>query len=243
MILFLTSSPFGGRGEPFTEKNQFAARFREAVGQGRRALLITSDPEDLAFTEEFAFAVQKTMELTGITLERYCVLDGRNAAEAEQLVQESDLIILAGGHVPTQNRFFQAIRLKERMQAFDGVVLGISAGSMNSADLVYAQPELAGEAADPEYVRFLHGLALTDYKILPHYQDWKDQTLDGQRILEEITYPDSMGRQFVALPDGSYLYGIDGEQWICGEAWLIQDGVCTKINEEKGEITCRSVLM
>ena len=238
MILFLTSSPFDERGKPFTTRNHFAARFRDAVGQGKRGLFITSDPDDTAFTDEFAFGAQKTIELTGIELIQYRVLDGRNASEAEQLVRESDLIILAGGHVPTQNRFFHAIRLKEWIKDFDGVVMGISAGTMNSAEVVYAQPELEGEAVDPSYERFLDGLGLTECMILPHYQDLRDQTLDGLRIFEDITYPDSLGRQFYALPDGRYLYGENGVERICGEAWLIQDGVCRKVCEEEGEIRC-----
>ena len=61
------------------------------------------------------------------------------------------LLILGGGHVPTQNRFFQKIGLRERMKAFAGLVIGISAGSMNSAEIVYAHPELEGEAIDLAY--------------------------------------------------------------------------------------------
>lgn len=58
-----------------------------------------------------------------------------------------DVLILPGGHVPTQNNFFNRISLKERMKAFRGIVIGISAGTMNCADTVYAQPELPGESA------------------------------------------------------------------------------------------------
>ena len=66
-----------------------------------------------------------------------------------------DVIFLGGGHVPTQNAFFHRIGLREKIRNFDGIVIGISAGSMNSADVVYAQPELPGEAADESYQRFL----------------------------------------------------------------------------------------
>lgn len=88
--------------------------------------------------------------------------------------------------------------------------MGISAGSMNCADMVYAQPELEGEAADPSYERFIVGLGLTERNILPHYQMVKDYTLDGLRLMEEITYPDSAGREFYALEDGSYILCADG---------------------------------
>jgi dipeptidase E len=114
-------------------------------------------------------------------------------------------MILSGGHVPTQNRFFEKIRLRDLLKSCEGVVLGISAGSMNSADEVYAQPEEEGEAVDPAYRRFLPGLGLTKTNLLPHYQENKDDVLDGRRIYADIACPDSMGRTFYAIPDGSYL--------------------------------------
>ena len=41
-----------------------------------------------------------------------------------------DVILLAGGHVPTQNCYFKEIDLKEKIKDFQGIVIGISAGSM-----------------------------------------------------------------------------------------------------------------
>lgn len=73
------------------------------------------------------------------------------------------------------------------MADFDGTVLGVSAGSMNSADVVYAQPEEEGEAADPTLKKFLRGLGLTKTMLIPHYQDTKDNILDGKRIFEDVT--------------------------------------------------------
>lgn len=152
-------------------------------------------------------------------------------------MSDSGFIILAGGHVPTQNRFFQKIKLREQMLQYKGVVLGISAGTMNSADVVYAQPELEGEAMDITYQRFIPGLNLTKCMILPHYQETKNQILDGKKLFEDITYPDSYGRRFYALPDGSYLYSKDGIEKIYGEAYLIQDGKCIQICREGNAIT------
>ncbi|MBR6090366.1 MAG: hypothetical protein IKP86_10560 [Anaerolineaceae bacterium] len=121
------------------------------------------------------------------------------------------------------------------MKNFDGTVLGISAGSMNAASIVYAQPEEEGEAADPNYRRFLKGLGLTNVMLLPHYQDTKDRILDGKKLFEEVTYPDSFGRQFIAICDGSYLYADGIAERICGEAYLIQNGTIRKICDEGEE--------
>lgn len=135
-----------------------------------------------------------------------------------------DVIFLGGGHVPTQNAFFHRIGLREKLAHFDGIIIGISAGSMNAADEVYAQPEMPGEAADPSYRRFLRGLGLTDINILPHYQIVRDNMLDGRRLFEDITIPDCEGRRALILPDGSFLMIKDGEEQVFGEGYWIGEG-------------------
>ena len=95
---------------------------------------------------------------------------------------------------------------------------------MNSAVTVYAQPELEGESVDPAYERFLPGLALTRRMLLPHYNTVKYDILDGRRVIEDITLPDSRGREFIAIPDGSFLHSKDGVETLYGEAVLISDG-------------------
>ena len=108
-------------------------------------------------------------------------------------------------------------------------------GNDVDAELVYAQPEREGEAADPSYQRFLPGLGLTKTMLLPHLQEVRDDVLDGLRLFEDITFADRFGRSFYAIPDGSYLLVGDGREELRGEAWLIKDGVMTQASRE-GEI-------
>ena len=231
--LFLVSSPFTEPGKPLNENSKFVEKLLKCVHHS--ALMVTSAPSDIRFSESFSYAIQHTMALSGITFENYIILDDRNKMDAQELVATSDFIILGGGHVPTQNAFFAEIGLKDCMKNFDGTILGISAGSMNAASIVYSQPEEEGEAADPNYRRFLKGLGLTNVMLLPHYQDTKDRILDGKKLFEEVTYPDSFGRQFIAICDGSYLYADGIAERICGEAYLIQNGTIRKICDEGEE--------
>ena len=197
-----------------------------------RALFVCSDPDNRETTDYYAGLLKKRFEDAGFEFQSFRTLDGRNEAQAAELINGSDLLILAGGHVPTQNRFFQKIGLRVLLAGFPGVVIGISAGSMNSAETVYAQPELEGEAVDPGYQRFLPGLGLTKTMLLPHYQEVRDDVLDGLRVFEDITYPDSMGKTFYAIPDGSWLLVEAGREELRGEAYRIRDGAIAQVSAD-----------
>lgn len=225
MVLFVTSSPYVNDADRaiLSNDNAFIDRIREVLPPNPRALFIAADPENRDDTCHFGADTVGAFSEAGIAFQSYHILDGFNAGQAEALIQDSDLIFLSGGHVPTQNAFFQAIGLREKLVGFDGVVVGISAGSMNSADAVYVQPEEEGESS-PAFPRWAEGLDLTGVNILPHYQKVKDTILDGQRLFEDITYADSFGHTFFALPDGSYFYQDDENLLLCGEGYVIRDG-------------------
>lgn len=233
--IFLTSFPFTEPGMQLNESNRFTERLSACLRGTQKALYVTSSPADITATEYFSQMIRHTLELSGLVFSDWAILDDRNKAHAAELVRESGFIILSGGHVPTQNAFFAETGLRGCIRDFNGTVLGISAGSMNAAETVYAQPEEEGEAVDPAYQRFLTGLGLTETMLIPHYQQIKDDILDGMKLFEEITYPDSFGRQFIALCDGSYLYADGVTERICGKAYRIRDGqtalICTDGNE------------
>ncbi len=237
MIAFITSSPFREDTDrpTFSNENGFVDRIRASLLPHPRCLYICSSPDRHDLNCRFGADVFMAFANAGIHFSSYQVLDAVNADKAAELVASSQLIVLAGGHVPTQNAFFHRIGLRRLLQNYPGVVMGISAGSMNSADMVYAQPEEPGESA-PEYRRFLPGLGLTKAQILPHYQKVKHDVLDGLRLFEDITYPDSMGHTFYAIPDYSYVVD-DGRQAVLyGEGYRLQNGILERIAEVGDEV-------
>lgn len=237
MNLFLTSSPCT-RGAPegvnipclLNEANGFVDRLARCWKPNSKCCIVSANPDNFPMNDEMASTFQAAFSYHGLSLTSMTVCDARNEDEIPALLAGCDAVLLGGGHVPTQNAFFRRIRLKELLRPDLSVVMGISAGTMNCAGVVYAQPELPGESTDPNYKRFLPGLGLTEINVLPHYQQVKDCVLDGKRLFEEITYPDSQGRTFYALVDGSYLLVQNDRTTLYGEAYRIRDSVMTRIS-------------
>lgn len=243
MITFLTSSPSGPLGEPndgrfLDEKNGFVENLKQCWKQEMRGLIITADPDGYMgndemrdfFTDAFAHS---QVPVTGFDLwDHRCSMDECRAGSLDVY----DVVLLGGGHVPTQNAYFQELHLKERMRGYAGVVIGISAGTMNCAEVVYAQPELPGESTDPGYRRELPGLGLTTIQVLPHYQMVRDYYLDGRRLIEDITFADSYGKRLIALEDGSYIRIREGESRLYGRAYQITDGRMVRICEDGASV-------
>ncbi|MGN0778388.1 MAG: Type 1 glutamine amidotransferase-like domain-containing protein [Aristaeellaceae bacterium] len=243
MVLFLTSSPCDdnvpeGVDLPciFDERNGFVDNLRDCCEPGMRGIIIAADPDNFDMNDEMASTFAGCFSYHDMPLSELTLVDSRNSDDLPELLEDCGLVILGGGHVPTENAFFQQLGLRELLADFDGVVMGISAGSMNCADTVYAQPEEAGESIDPDYQRWIPGLGLTWINVLPHYQKVKDNLLDGQRLYEDITYGDSFDAVFYVLVDGSYIVVDDEGAELFGEAYVITDGQLYPVCDEGDSI-------
>lgn len=241
MTVILTSSPTGPLDKSrivdgLDTKNGFIETLRKRWKADAKCLLIAASPAEPQCSDGMRDHLRGALEQSGLTVSAFDVWDDRTQDFSQAVLCTYDVIVLGGGHVPTQNAFFRRIELREKLLAFSGIVIGISAGSMNSADVVYAQPELPGESIDPAYQRFIPGLGLTRVNILPHYQMIRDTELDGKRVFEDITYPDSVGREFIALPDGGYLLSEQGSETLFGEAYRIADGKIEQICREDEQL-------
>lgn len=237
---FLTSIPNG------TILDRTPSRFHEEYGflaqlsaawpeKPARCVLICAEPEHTENNDEMAEHLQASLALSGLTVGSFWVCDSRQETELPRRLADCDVLILSGGHTLTQNRFFRRLGLRKLMQEFDGLLLGISGGSMNCASTVYAQPEWPGDTVNPDYQRFPEGLGLMDLMLLPHYQVLREQTLDGLRLVEDVALPDSAGRTIYGLPDGSYVCLENGRTELRGPYWVLRDGVVYPPEETTGE--------
>ena len=228
--------------QPIPEENNWREVLGAEIGDKKSGLLIAAQPDGFDMNDSIAKEMMASFKLTGYSVEAMKVCDNRNWEMLPQLVSEAQFIVLSGGHVPTQNEFFKKIGLKEAISGYDGAIIGISAGTMNCADIVYACPEEEGESIDPDYKRYISGLALTTINVLPHYQYLKDVMLDGVKMVDDIALKDSYHRSFIALVDGSYILVEKGKSTVYGEAYKAYNGTMEKICEVNNSLDLNGVL-
>lgn len=232
MIYYLTSATINFDDRLLIKENNFILNLKSNFKKPINFLFIANNPLDIKSTEKYANELKSALEVEQIEIKEFNILDNRNINKVENLVLSADLIFLAGGHVPTQNKFFKEINLKKYIDIYEGVLMSCSAGSMNSAIEVYSIPEHDGEVIDKNYSRKLYGLGITKLQIIPHFQFLKDQKVDGYMMIEDIAKKDSIGNKFYCLNDGSYIMGIRGEKEVLkGEAYILSNGNLEKICE------------
>ena len=243
MKYILTSSPLYDERNEVIPDNGFIGFLRALLPSEVNALYVCSEPDERELTEMYWLRLLDSFIAAGINIVEYDILDRQSDSHAEELINKADWIILAGGHVPTQNAYFQEIGLREKLQGYEGLVMGSSAGSMNMADTVYAEPEYELELGDLTYKRWIPGLGITTANILPHYNLNAEQRLLGRHIYKDIARRDSFNlpeglaedfRGFFVLPDGSFILGdltrsengsLKRTEHLFGEALIIKNGV------------------
>ncbi len=212
--------------------NNFFNNLKNDLNETLNFVFVASNKSNYETTDVYATTIKSAFEKSGFNLVSFVVLDDRTKNNAKSIVENANVIFLCGGHVPTQNEFINEIGLKELLNNFNGVIIGQSAGSMNSANIVYAQPELTGEAANPNFNRWLKGLNLTDINILPHYNLIKEDVLDGFHIIHDITFKDSFKTSVLIIPDGTYVRIENEKAQVFGLAWEMKNGIMKQICED-----------
>ena len=206
MVLFLTSNIGGIKKEngqkipvEFYSKNQFLLNMKKSLKNNKKFVLIASNPFNFEQNDKFLEMDIEALKLSNLSFDDCLILDNRNKTKFSEVLKDSSLIFLCGGNTYIQNQFFNEIDLKNYIKDLDSTIVGISAGAINSADIVFNSPEEDNDLSNP-YI--LVGLGLTEFNIEPHFDIHNDNILQMKSILDE-----SYKRVIYGLPDGSYIVG------------------------------------
>lgn len=205
MRLFLASNIGGikkenGKKVPvsFFENNNFLKNMKENINNYNKFVIIASDADNYEQNDYYLKLDMDVLAMSGINFKENVVLDNRNKDDIANVLKNSSLIFLSGGDTLKQNIFFNEINLKEYIKNIDACVVGISAGAINSAKIVFNSPEEEKDLTNPS---ILEGLGLTTINVEPHFDCDKISKIQMDAILKE-----SNNRVIYGLPDKSYIF-------------------------------------
>lgn len=205
MKLFLASNIGGIKKEngkkipvKFFEDNNFLKNMKNSIKNYNKFVIIASDPDNYELNDNYLKLDTEILALSGLRFKENMVLDNRNKDDIGNVLKNSSLIFLSGGNTFQQNMFFNAINLKEYIKETDACIIGISAGSINSAEIVFSSPENEEDLTRPV---ILKGINLTTINIEPHFD------LDNlNKIQMDSIIKESNNRIIYGLPDKSYIF-------------------------------------
>ena len=123
MTLFLTSSPCIGWAGDLNPANGFLSKLRKTLPHPLHCLMISSAPDDKEMTDRMAWDMREIFGRADLAFDKYEVLDRRTQRYAARMICDANFIILCGGHVPTEHKFFKELHLRARLSRFEGVIM------------------------------------------------------------------------------------------------------------------------
>ena len=117
------------------ENNGLLDTIRSSWKENSNVLIISGSPGFYDKNDSVVSCMKESFSLSGLSFMDFLMCDDRNR-EIINRFSEMDVLILAGGHVPSQNAFLKELKLEERLSNWDGLLIAWSAGSMNCAEIV-----------------------------------------------------------------------------------------------------------
>lgn len=206
-------------------ENEILDNIKRHLTATRKIVYVANNPSFIEENEMKSAVLFSSFEKAGIHFDTQIVLDDRNKKNAEKLLSSADLMILCGGKCLCQNNFFKEIGLKKILKNYKGLVIGISAGTMNLCKEVANFPEEISDLNEP---RWLKGLNITDKIIIPHF-DGETNTYqiecDEVDVVKDYIFPLSYEKDFLGIPNGSYvLIDNNGAESYFGDMYIISKG-------------------
>ena len=147
-------------------QGEIAEVMKKTFTKRRQFAFIASEFENLhEKTDRYFQIFLKMFCEIGICFEKSCVVDGRmDKKSARDTVRSADVVWLSGGDTPTEYHYLQKYGLVDVIRDHPGVVIGMSAGSINLARTVICTVS-CGHAKQEIY----EGIGRTDFTVEPHF--------------------------------------------------------------------------
>lgn len=221
--------------------NGIVDQIKNSLNGNKAILFIASSPDDKEKINLYTKLLFEGLKLSGISFNEYLVLDSSTVDKTKEYIDKANMIFLSGGDTYIQNEFFKRIGLRERLEKFNGLIIGQSAGAINMADDAFNSPE---EMEESEPV-FFKGLGLTNINIEPHFVLDDSNFDEFEKYQRNAIILESNTRNIYGQCNGSHiLIDNDDNATIYGETYLISNGQISLICENglsKGINSCRKL--
>ena len=198
--------------------DEIARRLEKELPVRRCIVFITSCPVEYQQNDDDSAGMHGMFVEYGIGFERFCVVDARmDPADAQKWAREADCFFLMGGGVcAEQMQLMREKGIYDIVRDGPGMVLGVSAGSMNMGKTTVD----IWESLEP-----YEGLGFADITMIGHF-DYNDT--ERLRLETEV----SMERPVCAMEDESAIFIRNGKVDIIGTIHKIEKGNIGPFTEE-----------
>jgi len=198
--------------------DEIARRLEKELPVRGCIVFITACPVEYQQNDEDSAGMHGMFVEYGIGFERFCVVDARmDPADAQKWAREADCFFLMGGGVcAEQMQLMREKGIYDIVRDGPGMVLGVSAGSMNMGKTTVD----IWESLEP-----YEGLGFADITMIGHF-DYNDT--ERLRLETEV----SMERPVCAMEDESAIFIRNGKVDIIGTIHKIEKGNIGPFTEE-----------
>ncbi len=198
--------------------DEIARRLEKELPVRGCIVFITACPVEYQQNDEDSAGMHGMFVEYGIGFERFCVVDARmDPADAQKWAREADCFFLMGGGVcAEQMQLMREKGIYDIVRDGPGMVLGVSAGSMNMGKTTVD----IWESLEP-----YEGLGFADITMIGHF-DYNDT--ERLRLETEV----SMERPVCAMEDESAIFIRNGKVDIIGTIHKIEKGNIGSFTEE-----------
>lgn len=192
--------------------------FQKVIKKKSKFAFVASEFEKMHEKTDYYFKCFLDMfAAIDIHFEESCVVDGRISPEnAQKNVEDADVIWLSGGDTPVAFNYLKTYQLDKVIKNHKGVVIGMSAGSINMA-----KTAICTLSCGHRIQKIYEGLGCVKISVEPHFT--RDQVSDELLKLskEYVIY---------GLCDESAIICNDDKMDFFGEVYEISSGKVIRVN-------------
>ncbi len=194
----------------------FSMLLKKYVKSGMSFVFVASEFKNFhEKTDRYCEYFLKMFSDCGIVFSEVKVVDSRLTKDmAQKVIAESDVVWLAGGDTLTQYQYFEEYGLVSCLRKHQGVVIGMSAGSINML-----KTAICAVASGHDQLSIYEALGIVDFSVIPHFNK---NNISDELITISKDYP------LYGISDNSAIF-VDDEVVYTGEIFLIEDGRMTRL--------------